>query len=387
MDTQQLAQARDRDKAMRKTSVVGAIVNLALTVLKIIFGVIGQSHALIADGIHSLADLSTDVMVWFAAKYSNQPADKEHPYGHARIETAFTVGLGVVLIITAIGIVFDSAQRLLNPELLLQPTPVVLLIAAISIFANEALYQYTMRVARYYNSGLLKANAWHHRSDAISSIVVLVGVAGSLFGMPYLDALAAVGVALMIGQIGWEQAWTSIRELIDTGLEPERVAAVERIIKDVEGVEGVHMLRSRRMGGSYLIDVHIEVDERLSVSEGHKISEFVRIKLIESDKNISNALVHIDPEDDSLEVLCKDLPFRREVLADLRRVWDGEVDAADCSSVTLHYLSGKVHVDLVRPMDSAAEAERNLAQRLEDKAHTLDYIGQVRIFYQFKEHK
>jgi len=385
MDTQQLAQARD--KAMRKTSVVGAVVNLALTVLKIIFGVIGQSHALIADGIHSLADLSTDVMVWFAAKYSNQPADKEHPYGHARIETAFTVGLGVVLIITAIGIVFDSAQRLLNPELLLQPTPIVLLIAAISIFANEGLYQYTMRIAKQYKSGLLKANAWHHRSDAISSIVVLVGVAGSLLGLPYLDAFAAVGVALMIGKIGWDQTWTSIRELIDTGLEPERVAAVERIIKDVEGVEGVHMLRSRRMGGSYLVDVHIEVNERLSVSEGHKISEFVRIKLIESEKNISNALVHIDPEDDSLEVLCKGLPFRREVLEDLRRVWDGEVDAADCDSVTLHYLSGKVHVDLVRPMDSATEAERNLAQRLEDKAHTLDYIGQVRIFYQFKEHE
>lgn len=385
MDTQQLAQARD--KAMRKTSVVGAVVNLALTVLKIIFGVIGQSHALIADGIHSLADLSTDVMVWFAAKYSNLPADKEHPYGHARIETAFTVGLGVVLIITAIGIVFDSAQRLLNPDLLLQPTPIVLLIAAISIFANEGLYQYTMRIAKHYKSGLLKANAWHHRSDAISSIVVLLGVAGSLLGLPYLDAFAAVGVALMIGKIGWDQTWTSIRELIDTGLEPERVAAVERIIKDIEGVEGVHMLRSRRMGGSYLVDVHIEVNERLSVSEGHKISEFVRIKLIESDKNISNALVHIDPEDDSLEVLCKGLPFRREVLADLRRVWDGEVDAADCDSVTLHYLSGKVHVDLVRPMDSAAETERNLAQRLEDKAHTLDYIGQVRIFYQFKEHE
>lgn len=385
MNTQQLAQARD--KAMRKTSVVGAVVNLALTVLKIIFGVIGQSHALIADGIHSLADLSTDVMVWFAAKYSNQPADKEHPYGHARIETAFTVGLGVVLIITALGIVIDSGQRLLNPELLLQPTPIVLLIAAVSIVANEGLYQYTMRVAKQFKSGLLKANAWHHRSDAISSVVVLVGVAGSLLGLPYLDAFAAVGVALMIGKIGWEQTWTSIWELIDTGLEPERVAAVERIIKDVEGVEGVHMLRSRRMGGSYLVDVHIEVDERLSVSEGHKISEFVRIELIESDKNISNALVHIDPEDDSLEALCAGLPFRREVLADLRRVWDGEVDAADCSSVTLHYLSGKVHVDLVRPMDSAAEAERNLAQRLEEKAHTLDYIGQVRIFYQFKDHK
>ncbi|HAB92802.1 MAG TPA: cation-efflux pump, partial [Pseudomonas sp.] len=159
MDAEQRAQARDQ--AMRNTSVVGAVVNLVLTVVKVIFGIIGQSHALIADGVHSLADLSTDLMVWFAAKYSNQPADKEHPYGHARIETAFTVALGVVLIITAIGIVFDSAQRLLNPETLLQPTPIVLLIAAISILANEGLYQYTIRAAKQFNSGLLKANAWH----------------------------------------------------------------------------------------------------------------------------------------------------------------------------------------------------------------------------------
>lgn len=378
MNSQQRAQARD--KAMRKTSVVGAIVNLVLTVVKIIFGIIGQSTALVADGVHSLADLSTDLMVWFAAKYSNQPADKDHPYGHARIETAFTVGLGVVLIITAIGIVVDSGQRLLNPETLLQPTPIVLLIAAISIVANEGLYQYTMRIARNINSNLLKANAWHHRSDAISSIVVLIGVAGSLMGVPYLDAFAALGVAYMIGKIGWDQAWSAIRELVDTGMEPKTAAAVERIIENIEGVQSMHMLRSRRMGESYLVDMHIEVDERLSVSEGHKIAEYVRLKLIESNKNISSALIHIDPEDDSLELLCIGLPFRREVLADLRKVWTGEVDAADCDSVTLHYLSGKVHVDLVQPMQNASAS---LSRRLEEKAQRLDYIGQVRIFYQY----
>ena len=381
MNVQLRAQARD--KAMRNTSLVGAIVNLALTIAKVFFGIIGHSHALIADGVHSLADLSTDLMVWFAAKYSNQPADKEHPYGHARIETAFTVGLGVVLIATAIGIVIDSAQRLLNPETLLQPTPIVLLVAFISILANEGLYHYTVRVAREFNSNLLKANAWHHRSDAISSVVVLVGVAGSLLGFPYLDAFAAVGVALMIGKIGWDQAWTSIRELVDTGMEPKTAVALERIIENVEGVAGVHMLRSRRMGGSYLIDVHIEVGGYLSVSEGHIISEYVRLKLIDSDEDIRNALVHIDPEDDALALLCKDLPMRREVLADLRQVWAGEVDATESRAVTLHYLSGKVHVDLVRPMNTIDEDTDELCLRLKNKAHALTYIGRVRIFYQF----
>ncbi len=381
MDAEQRAQARDQ--AMRNTSVVGAVVNLVLTVVKVIFGIIGQSHALIADGVHSLADLSTDLMVWFAAKYSNQPADKEHPYGHARIETAFTVALGVVLIITAIGIVFDSAQRLLNPETLLQPTPIVLLIAAISILANEGLYQYTIRAAKQFNSGLLKANAWHHRSDAISSIVVLVGVAGSLMGLPYLDAFAAVGVALMIGHIGWTQAWSSLRELVDTGMEAKTAAALKRIIGNVEGVRGVHMLRSRRMGGMYLIDVHIVVDERLSVSEGHKISEYVRLKLIDSHEDISNALVHIDPEDDSLAVLCADWPLRRDVLADLRRVWAEVLDASELDRAVLHYLNGQVHVDLVRSMQAADAQAQQFNQHLQEKVKALNYIGEVRVLYSY----
>ena len=381
MDAEQRAQARDQ--AMRNTSVVGAVVNLVLTVVKVIFGIIGQSHALIADGVHSLADLSTDLMVWFAAKYSNQPADKEHPYGHARIETAFTVGLGVVLIVTAAGIVFDSAQRLLNPETLLQPTPIVLLIAVISILANEGLYQYTIRAAKQFNSGLLKANAWHHRSDAISSIVVLVGVAGSLMGLPYLDAFAALGVALMIGHIGWTQAWSSIRELVDTGMEPKTAAALKRIIGNVEGVRGVHMLRSRRMGGVYLIDVHIVVDERLSVSEGHKISEYVRLKLIDSHEDISNALVHIDPEDDSLAVLCADLPLRREVLADLRSVWTEELDASELDRAVLHYLNGQVHVDLVRSMQAVDAQAQQFNQHLQEKVKALNYIGVVRVLYSY----
>lgn len=381
MDAEQRAQARDQ--AMRNTSVVGAVVNLVLTVVKVIFGIVGQSHALIADGVHSLADLSTDLMVWFAAKYSNQPADKEHPYGHARIETAFTVGLGAVLIVTAAGIVFDSAQRLLNPETLLQPTPIVLLIAVISILANEGLYQYTIGAAKQFNSSLLKANAWHHRSDAISSIVVLVGVAGSLMGLPYLDAFAAVGVALMIGHIGWTQAWSSLRELVDTGMEPKTAAALKRIIGNVEGVRGVHMLRSRRMGGMYLVDVHIVVDERLSVSEGHKISEYVRLKLIDSHEDISNALVHIDPEDDSLAVLCADLPLRREVLADLRRVWAEVLDASELDRAVLHYLNGQVHVDLVRSMQAADEQAQAFNQCLQEKVKALKYIGEVRVLYAY----
>lgn len=378
MNNQQSAQARD--SAMRQTSIVGAIVNLTLSIAKVMFGMVGQSHALIADGIHSLADLTTDVMVWLAAKYSNRPADKEHPYGHARIETAFTVGLGVVLIITAIGIVLDSAQRLLNPDTLMQPTAIVLWVAAFSIAANEGLFHYTIGVARRCHSTLLTANAWHHRSDAISSIVVLIGVSGSLLGLPYLDAFAALAVALMIGKIGWDQAWSSIRELIDTGMEPKTAAAMKQIIETIDGVRGVHMLRSRRMGGVYLIDVHIVVNERLSVSEGHKIAEYVRLKLIDSHDNISNALVHVDPEDDSVAMLCADLPLRREVLRDLRQVWAEDISLFAMNEVILHYLNGKVHVDVVCASHAVNEKTEQLSQRLFEQAKALDYIGDVRVY-------
>ncbi len=368
--------AVERQRAMRNTSIVGALVNLVLTVVKIIFGVVGQSHALIADGVHSLADLSTDLMVWVAAKYSTQPADEQHPYGHARIETMFTVALGLILILTAGGIAWDAADRLLNPETLMHPTAIVLLIAFISIVANEGLYQYTMVAARKHRSGLLKANAWHHRSDAISSVVVLLGVAGSLMGIVYLDVFASVVVAFMIAKIGWDQAWMSIRELIDTGLDPKQLKAIKQLIINIEGVNGVHMLRTRRMGGSSIVDVHIQVDEFLSVSEGHRISEHVRHILLESNKNIVDVAIHIDPEDDETQDPSNRLPMRAEVMQDLHRVWEDELKYIDLEKVVLHYLDGRVHIEVFCSSDQPLD----LSERLIEKAERLSYTGSIDLY-------
>ena len=369
-----------RQKAMRNTSLVGALVNATLTFGKIIFGFIGHSHALLADGLHSLADLSTDLMVWFAAKYSNQPADQEHPYGHGRIETAFTVLLGVVLMVTAAGIMWDAGKRLLEPETLLIPTQIVLWVAALSIAANEWLYHYTMRAAKQTKSSLLAANAWHHRSDAISSIVVFIGVGGSLLGFPYLDAFAALAVAVMIVKIGWDQTWSAVRELIDTGLEPQKIKAIKRVIKQVEGVKSMHMLRSRRMAGTSLIDVHIEVDSHLSVSEGHHIGYYVRMRLMEEHESIGDVMIHIDPEDDALSDLCADLPLRHHVLEQLAISWQGVIAPAVLGSATLHYLSGQIEVDLLLPLPEVIEPQ--LAEQLRQKAPTALKLRTVRISYQ-----
>lgn len=285
----------ERYLAIRNATLVGVGINILLAVFKLMFGLIGQSQALIADGLHSLSDLISDGVVLIAAKYSVREADAEHPYGHGRFETLATVIVGCLLLTLAIGMLIDAGYRLLTPTLLLQPTLLTLWVAAFSILAKEGLYQYTLYVAKQIRSHMLHANAWHHRSDAISSIIVLIGVAGSILGLPWLDAVAAIGVSFMIAQIGWQLGWRSINELLDKGLEHEKIKQVEAIILSVEGVHSLHNLRSRYMGMNVLVDVHIVVDGAISVFEGHEIGEVVRHRLIEEIEELTEVLVHIDP--------------------------------------------------------------------------------------------
>lgn len=373
-------QRTGRERAMRRNSVVSGIVNASLAAVKVVVGVIGHSAALVADGVHSLSDLATDLMVWFAAGVSNQPPDKEHPYGHGRIETAFTVALGAILLLTALGILVDAGKRVLDIGSLPEPTPLVLLIAALSIVAKEALYRYTLREAERQKSTLLRANAWHHRSDAISSVVVLVGVAGSLLGFPYLDPFAAAGVALMIAHIGWDLARKAVRELVDTGLEPERLRAIRALINEVEGVRDLLLLRTRSMAGRVALDAHVLVSPRLSVSEGHQIGMYVRDLLLDSDQGIIDVTIHVDPEDDEDESLSRGLPLRREVTAGLRACWGTLLPESAWPVLTLHYCRGRIDVEVLLEWQSGTEGDpRALAGRLQQAANALAWLGEVRV--------
>jgi cation diffusion facilitator family transporter len=341
----------ERLRATRRVTVVGALVNLVLSAAKIAAGVVGHSQALVADGVHSLSDLLTDVMVLVASQHGSREADEEHPYGHGRIETAMTVGLGLVLLAVAVGIGWDAVRRLFHPEALLVPGTVALVAAAASVLAKEALYWYTLAVARRIRSNLLRANAWHHRSDAASSIVVIVGIAGTMAGLPYLDAIAAIGVALMIAKIGWDLAWHSLRELVDTALDAETVEAIREEIARVDGVHSVHQLRTRRMGPDALVDVHVLVAPRLSVSEGHHISESVRFHLVRRFDEVQDVLVHIDPEDDEKAPPSIDLAPRRAILAALSPHWLAALPPGVAPQrIELHYLDGRVHVELYLPL-------------------------------------
>lgn len=372
-----------RYQVARRVTVVSAVVNLLLAVMKVVLGFVGQSQALVADGIHSLSDLISDAVVLVASRQGSRDPDPEHPYGHGRIETLATVVVGIILFAVTAGLLYDAGQRLLHPERLLHPGWLALVAAFISVGANEALTRYTLAAAKRIRSSLLRANAWHHRSDALSSVVVIIGVGGSMAGLPYLDAIAAIFVALMIAKIAWELCWGGIRELIDTGLDPETIAHIRQVIMSVQGVEAMHMLRSRRLGADAFVDVHILVDPMVSVSEGHLISEKVRARLVRELEDVSDVTVHIDPEDDEVLIPSAGLPLRPTLLAALQHEW-AAIEAADrAERITLHYLDGKVHIEVLLPMSivaSPGDRER-LTAALQQGAQRLGYVGDVRIYY------
>ena len=374
-----------RYRETMKVTLIGAVIDLLLGVFKILFGFLSQSQALIADGIHSLSDLATDGIVLYAAKHAHTEADEEHPYGHGRFETVATVALGIALLAVAVGVSIDATLRLFNPEKLLIPGMGALVVAAISIVSKEAIYHYTMHVARKYNSNMLRANAWHSRSDAISSVVVLIGVAGSMAGLWYLDAIAAIGVGLMIAKIGWDLAWHSIRELVDTGLDTERVEAIRKTILDVDGVVSLHVLRTRRMAGEALVDVHIQVAPHISVSEGHYVSETVRARVIKEIEEVADVMVHIDPENDEVTPPNTGLPLRRKMMAQLEQQWQGLAAAQRIEEVTLHYLKGQIQVELKLPLailEEETQSNRDAIQaQFNEVAEKLEEVSAITVCY------
>lgn len=372
-----------RKKAMDKATWWGLIVNLLLSIGKLVFGFIGHSQALIADGLHSLSDLVSDGMVLLATHHSNVDADEDHPYGHARYETFATITLAVLLTAVGIGIGVDAINRLIDYQNIATPTLITLIIAGLSVLSKEILYQYTMIVARRVKSKLLEANAWHHRSDAISSIVVFVGIAGAIWGYPLLDSVAAIIVAFMVCKIGWDLGHQSFQELVDTGLEPETLKAMEAAILSVDGVNQMHMLRTRRMGHSALADVHILVSPKLSVSEGHQISEAVELALTLQFDEVNDVTVHIDPEDDEhTENTCKHLPLRNEVLAHLKEQWQSIPETQELLHTTLHYLDGTINIELVLPLKTIQSGNSDqLKLQIENASKKLDFIGTVDVLY------
>jgi len=230
---------------------------------------------------------------------------------------------------------------------------------------------------------MLEANAWHHRSDAISSIVVLIGIIGAQTGMPKLDAFAAIVVALMVLKIGYELGYHGIQELVDTALDPTVVDKIRNKILAHEDVRELHMLRTRRMGQNALVDVHILVSPKLSVSEGHHISEAVEKALIDSFEEINDVTVHIDPEDDELSALNRNLPSRSDLIMELNHEWSKQPELANIDDITLHYLSGKICVEASLPLASLDSVEQGarLKQLFSQVSKRVSSVGEAELSF------
>lgn len=332
-----------RSAAARRSTWVSVSVNVLLTILQIVVGIIGKSQALLADGLHSLSDLLSDFIVLFANRQSSRKADATHPYGHARIETAATLILGTMLMALAVLLFWGAGVRLASG----QPLPTVhmstLIVAATTLVMKELLYRYLVRVARRVNSQLLLANAWHSRSDAWSSLVVLIGIGGNLLGFTMLDVVAAIIVAAMIGHMGWKLAREALSQLVDKALDEAEVAKIRATLLATPGVRGLHELRTRKMGDRALVDAHVMVDGHISVSEGHYIAETARKRVL-GDSEVLDIMVHIDPEDDLMVKPSVELPGRPELTEHLKRHYGAWVDEVE--KTTFHYLGGRIEADL-----------------------------------------
>lgn len=359
----------ERYLASKRITFISIVANLMLTVAQTIVGIVGHSQALVADALHTLSDLITDFMVLYALYHGHKAADEDHPYGHARVETAVSLILGLMLFAVGVGIAVRAIFKMTSGDAFIMPSVATLLTAILTVVAKEMLYRYTMHVAKHYDSNMLRANAWHHRSDALSSLVVAAGIAGTQFGFMYLDSVAAIAVALMVLKVGVELAWVSLRELIDTGLSSTQIRTIEKTITAVPEVKSLHVLRTRLLGGKALVDVHIQVEPHISVSEGHHISEAVRQRVIADIDEVDDVMVHVDPEDDEMTAPNAHLPLRHVIVPVLRQAWAGIAAAVQLrdEDITLHYVNGKLQVDLVLPLQLLENQPRADAQRLAEQ--------------------
>ncbi len=370
-------------KKAQHVTLIGMVIDIILGSLKIFFGLFSHSYALIADGLHSFSDALTDVLVIAITRYSRLAPDEDHPYGHERFETLGTIFLGGLLIAVAGAMAWDSITRLITQVVIELPSWPALVIAAVSVIAKELIFRYTMHIGKQIKSDLIIANAWHSRTDALSSIVVFIGIAGAMSGVVWLDAAAAVIVAVMIAKVGWDLSWDSIKELVDTALSPEETSELRAFIKETPGIQNVHDLRSRHMGPDVILDVHLQVRSSISVSEGHQIGLIVTQRLKSKYDHIRDVTFHIDAEDDDHNgehVTSASLPLRADVIKTLNEVWADLLSIDDDRRINLHYLNNKIAVELFLDSNNN-QPDHQLQQKLSEAAKSVSWLGELKLWY------
>lgn len=276
---------------------VGAVVNVSLVVFKLWAGLLSGSQALVADGVHSLSDLFSDVVVLFGLKWGRASEDADHPYGHARIETISGMIVGLVLILVGLWIAYQAIASIYLHQVA-RPSLLAIWAAAVSVVLKEALYWYTVVVGRRIKSVAVIANAWHHRSDAFSSVAVLVGVGATYLNPNWhlADSIAALAVIYFVVKMGGKLTWAAFKELADTAPDRDVLMNLRRHAEGFEGVRQVHDLRARYSGSQIFVEIHIVVDPDLTVRAGHEIARTVKASLLNEFADVTRVIVHVDPE-------------------------------------------------------------------------------------------
>ena len=350
---------------------LGLFANLILAIAKGFIGTIAHSSALIADAGHSVSDLLSDSITLWAVHMSGVPKDKNHPYGHGKFETVGTFIVAIFLLLTGVGVAWHVLNKIDTPEV---PGTAALWMAAIAICFKEALFHVTRMVGRRSGSRVLLANAWHHRSDAISSVAALVGIGGAQWGIPLMDPIAGVLVAGLIIKTGIDIGYESIRELTDETVEEEVISELGHILAEIDGVDHFHEMRARRMGPQLLVDLHIEVDSMMSISAAHQVAERVRLRILDELPAVNEVLVHVDAEDDFVESKggieeTKDIVLMRpqtEIESDVKKILTEIPEIQGITHIYCHYLNQELTVQVNILLDE--EMQIRDAQKIASKA-------------------
>ncbi len=285
------------DEAVRIT-IIGAVINVVLVIIKLVLGYFGNSRALMADGLHSMTDLVSDITVMAGLLAAAKPRDENHHYGHGKVENLSEMVLGLILVFAGLFIAVDSVHAIFRPNISV-PSYFVIPVAVASIISKEWLYRVTVKAGRKSHRQSLIANAWHHRSDAITSAGVLLGVTLAVFVPKFAMADAAVGflVAIVIVRIGGKIGWDSAMRIIDTAPGVDYELKVERMILEVPGALTVREMKFRYVGNMIAIEAHVGMDPELNVREGHDIATAVKRSIMERDRRIYDVVVHVEPEE------------------------------------------------------------------------------------------
>lgn len=286
---------KNNEKIAIKVSVISIILNCLLTLIKFISGVISKSSAMISDSVHSLSDVLSTFVVIIGVKISNKQADSDHPYGHERIECVSAIILSGMLFVVGALIGINGIKNVTNSSNLVMPGVLALIASIISIISKEAMYQYTIRVSKKINSAALKADAWHHRSDALSSIGSFIGILGSRLGFKIFDPLASVIISLCIIKVSIDIFKDAIDKMVDKSCDKEVIDKVISVIEKNESVKNIDDIKTRQFGNKAYVDVEISVDENLLLKDAHKVAEEIHDSVENEINIVKHCMVHVNP--------------------------------------------------------------------------------------------